>query len=217
MLLFNLLRSAALTLLLFLLVYIPAFAIAGAMHLSPNVMVPAVIALTLVMASILMGFAIRRDWLTPADLGWRWPAYKYVIYAFVFAVPLSVLVTLLLAHVNEQATPEGTQLEPWQAYLCFALAAPVQEEAIFRGLLQSILTRRLLIAPVRIAWPGLAASLSIAALFGITHLVVGPVTACAACLLGVLAGELKRRSGSLLPSMLCHAIFNLGGLFMLFG
>lgn len=89
--------------------------------------------------------------------------------------------------------------------------------AVFRGLLQSTLARSLSVAPVRLALAGVAASLSIAALFGALHWHVGPVTACAAGLLGVLTGELKRRSGSLLPGIVCHAIFNLGGLVVAFG
>jgi membrane protease YdiL (CAAX protease family) len=40
--------------------------------------------------------------------------------------------------------------------------------------------------------------------------VVVPV-AIAGFVLSVLAGELRRRSGSLLPAVICHTIFNLGG------
>ena len=216
MLLLKLLRSAALTLLLLFAVYVPAFVLVMALHLSPNVMVPVIIAVTLAVACLLMGMAIGRGWLAAADFGWRWPSYKYVLYACALALPLGALITLLLLHADEPAFLQGLQLAPWQAYLCFALGAPVQEEAVFRGLLQSTLARSLSVAPVRLALAGVVASLSIAALFGALHWRVGPVTACAAALLGVLTGELKRRSGSLLPGILCHAIFNLGGLAVAF-
>lgn len=216
MLLWKLLRSAALTLLLLLAVYVPAFVLVAALHLSPNVMVPVVIAITLAITCVLMGVAIRRGWLAAADFGWCWPAYKYVLYACALALPLGALITLVLLHADEPDF-QGLQWAPWQAYLCFALGAPVQEEAVFRGLLQSTLARSLSVAPVRLALAGVAASLSIAALFGALHWHVGPVTACAAGLLGVLTGELKRRSGSLLPGIVCHAIFNLGGLVVAFG
>ncbi|GGA16595.1 CPBP family intramembrane glutamic endopeptidase [Dyella nitratireducens] len=217
MLVLKLLRSVALTLLLFLAIYMPAFLIVSALHLTPTAMVPAVIALTLVTTCALMGWAIQQRWLTAEDFGWQWPAYRYVLYALALGVLLGTVVTVVLAHANEPGMPEGVHLAPWQAYLCFALGAPVQEEVVFRGLLQSTLARSLLSARLRVALAGIAASLSIALLFGVIHLKVGPVTACAACLLGVLAGELKRYSGSLLPGILCHALFNLGGLLLAFG
>ncbi|RUL72439.1 CPBP family intramembrane glutamic endopeptidase [Dyella choica] len=213
----KLLQSAALTLLLFLMVYLPAFLIVGALHLTPSAMVPAVIAITLAISCVLMGWVIHRGWLTPSDMGWQRPAYRHVIHAFALGALLGTVVTIVLLHVNEPGMPQGMHLAPWQAYLCFALGAPVQEEVVFRGLLQSALAGSLATAHVRIALAGIAASLSIALLFGIIHLKVGPVTACAACVLGVLTGELKRRSGSLLPAMLCHSLFNLGGLLLAFG
>jgi len=62
----------------------------------------------------------------------------------------------------------------------------------------------------------MTASFAIAALFGLIHLTVGSLTALAALVLGVLTGELKRRSGSLLPAIVAHSMFNLGGLVWVF-
>jgi membrane protease YdiL (CAAX protease family) len=59
---------------------------------------------------------------------------------------------------------------------------------------------------------GVVASLLVALLFGGIHLVVGPYTAAAAFILGAIAGEFRRRSGSLIPAIICHAFFNLGGI-----
>ncbi len=53
-----------------------------------------------------------------------------------------------------------------------------------------------------------------AILFALVHFAVGPWTAAAALVLGVLAGELRRRSGSVIPAVLVHVIFNLPGLLM---
>jgi membrane protease YdiL (CAAX protease family) len=217
MLLVNLLRSVALTLLLFVLVYLPAFFVAGSLHLSTDAMVPTVIAITLALACLLMGLAMYRGWLDAEDFGWQWPAYRYLFYALLMAVPLSLLIALVQIHLGESGMLEGMQLAPWQLYLCFGLGAPVQEEAIFRGLLQTTLSKSLDSMPARVAAHGLVASLAVALLFGAIHLKVGAFTALAALGLGVLAGELKRRSGSLLPGMLCHAIFNLGGLLLVAG
>jgi membrane protease YdiL (CAAX protease family) len=51
-------------------------------------------------------------------------------------------------------------------------------------------------------------------MFSCIHLTVGRYTAVAALVLGVIAGELRRRSGSLAPAMICHALFNLAGIFV---
>jgi membrane protease YdiL (CAAX protease family) len=217
MLLVNLLRSAAVMLLLFLLVYVPAFLIVGSLHLTTDAMVPMVIAITLVLTCVLMGLAIYRGWLDAGDFGWRLPAYRYIFYALLIAVPLSFLIALIQIHIGESGLVGGLQLAPWQLYLCFGLGAPVQEEAIFRGLLQSATDKSLASNPARVAAHGLVASLAAALLFGAIHMKVGMFTAVAALVLGVLAGELKRRSGSLLPGMVCHAIFNLGGLLLVGG
>jgi len=50
--------------------------------------------------------------------------------------------------------------------------------------------------------------LIVALLFGLIHMKVNPITAAAAFVLGLFSGELKRRSGSLLPAILVHAVFN---------
>jgi membrane protease YdiL (CAAX protease family) len=47
-----------------------------------------------------------------------------------------------------------------------------------------------------------------AALFGIIHLGAGAAVATGAIVLGLVAGELRRRSGSLLPAVIVHALFN---------
>jgi membrane protease YdiL (CAAX protease family) len=214
MLLVNLLRSAALTLLLFLLVYLPAFFLAASLHLGIDAMVPIVIAVTLVLACVLMGLAVYRGWLDAGDFGWQWPPYRYLVYALLLGTPSSALIVLIQIHAGESGELMGMHLAPWQLYLCFGLGAPVQEEAIFRGLLQSALAKSLGSAPARVAAHGLVASLAVALLFGAIHLKVGVFTAVGALVLGVLAGELRRRSGSLLPGMVCHALFNLGGLLL---
>jgi len=48
----------------------------------------------------------------------------------------------------------------------------------------------------------------VAFLFGLIHLEVNPITAGAAFVLGLFSGELRHRSGSLLPAILVHAVFN---------
>jgi membrane protease YdiL (CAAX protease family) len=213
--LWTVLRAAALTLLLYLAVYLPAFAVVFGLHLSMNVMVPVLMAVSLCMACLLMGIAIHRGWLSVEALGWQWPAWRYLVYALLLGVVLSPMIGLVEIHLADTGMLGGLHFAPWQLYLCFLVAAPIQEETVFRGLLQSALAGSLAHGVISAASAGIAASLAIAVLFGAVHLRVAPaVVAVGAMILGVLTGELKRRSGSLLPGMLCHALFNLGGMML---
>jgi len=99
-------------------------------------------------------------------------------------------------------------LQRWQRVLYFVVATPVQEEIIFRGLVQSVLQDR---------WAGARAirdaqlSLPVlytAVLFATVHLGAGPATVVGAFLLSVLAGELRARSAILLPAVVVHSLFN---------
>ncbi len=80
--------------------------------------------------------------------------------------------------------------------LAIVVAAPLAEELLFRGYLLGAL--ELLFAP-RIA------DLVVAAVFGLVH---GPDYALPMALLGLLFGWLRRRHGSLGPSMCAHVLHN---------
>jgi CAAX prenyl protease-like protein len=82
-------------------------------------------------------------------------------------------------------------------FLYFVVGAAIQEEMIFRGLLQTTLARRF---PATLSFFGTSlsyAAIVVALLFGLIHLEVNPITAAAAFVLGLLSGELRLRSGSL--------------------
>lgn len=199
-------------LLLFVAVYAPAFVVVGALRLPANQAALVIILLTFALACILIGLFARRPGLSLAAFGFRPPPGRYWLYALAVATPLSALAAWALSQVSEPGPLAGLKLAPWLVYLYFVVGAPIQEEVIFRGLLQTVFARTLASAPRYAAASALAASLAIAALFGAIHLVVGPLTALAAVVLGVLAGELRRRAGSLGSAIVCHAIFNLGGI-----
>jgi membrane protease YdiL (CAAX protease family) len=86
----------------------------------------------------------------------------------------------------------------------FLVAAPIQEEFVFRGLLQTALAR----GTAETGWGVHYPVIAVALLFGAVHMAVGPVTAVCAAGLGLIAGELRRSSGSLLPAILVHSLFN---------
>jgi len=89
-----------------------------------------------------------------------------------------------------------------------AIAAPVTEEFLFRGVLY-----RSFMAHLRPLW----ANLLQAALFAAMHL-EGLVGSLVLLILGLTLGTLTRRSGGLLAAMTLHAIFNLiAGLIILRG
>ena len=195
-------RAGSLSLLVIVAAYAPAFALVGFLHVSVNDAVPAIIGVSFGVAGILaLAYALWRhvDW---SAFGIRWPAARYLGWAFAASVPLSVLAELLINRVHEAGPLSGLTLSPAVAAIYFLVLASVQEEFIFRGLIQGIFARE--------AGPIVAMPAS-ALLFALLHLAVGPVTALSALILGLLAGELRRRSGSLLPAILCHAIFNFPG------
>jgi membrane protease YdiL (CAAX protease family) len=205
-------RAIGLTLLLFLAVYAPASAIAAILRLQLAVAVPFVMLFTLLAACLLIRLLASRGQERAADYGFSVPAPRYVVSAVIVSAPIGFIIALLLSYAHEAGPLAGLKLSPSLIALYFVVGAPAQEEVIFRGLLQTTLANRAALPPSPRATSGVAALLLVALLFGAIHLVVGPYTAVAAFLLGAIAGEFRRRSGSLIPPVICHAFFNLGAM-----
>ncbi|HUE65759.1 MAG TPA: CPBP family intramembrane glutamic endopeptidase [Rhizomicrobium sp.] len=94
-------------------------------------------------------------------------------------------------------------------WLYFGLGASIQEEVIFRGLIQSYLERTWSTSVTRLAGRMSPTVCFTAVLFGVIHLDSGPIVVAGALGLGLVAGELRRCSHSLLPAVIVHALFNL--------
>ena len=203
-------RATGLTLLLFVIVYAPPLALAAILHLDLATLVPFVMLLTLVTAGVLLLSKASRTPDGLARYGFCMPTLSDIGAATIVSAPLAVVTALLLTHVHEPGRLAGLSLAPWLLALYFVVGAPIQEEVIFRGLLQTTLATG--ITPPTAPNPkyGVVASFLVALLFGCIHLVVGRYTAVAAFVLGAIAGEFRRRSGSLVPAIICHAFFNLG-------
>jgi membrane protease YdiL (CAAX protease family) len=197
---------------LFLAVYLPAFAIVAALHLTVNRAVPAIIVLTLLTAALLIVLIARRKALSVAAFGFRTGDKRYTAYALALGVPLSATAAILLGHFHEPGPLARLRIAPWLAFIYFGLAAPFQEEVIFRGLLQTSFARDLASLRATTQNAGRIAVVVIAALFAAIHLEVGPLTATCALVLATLAGELRRRSGSLSPAIVRHSLFNIAGI-----
>jgi membrane protease YdiL (CAAX protease family) len=201
------LRALCVTLALLLAVYVPTFALVATLHLSIAAAVPFIIIVSATLTLFLMLVLRGRLGATLADFGLRWSKPSDLAIAFALAVPFAAATASALARTHEPGPLAGLTLAPALAWLYFGLAAPLQEELIFRGLLQTVLARELsaVETSARAAVAALAGS---ALLFAVVHLAVGPWTAAAALLLGILAGELRRRSGSVIPAVVVHMIFN---------
>lgn len=195
-------------------VYAPTFALTVGLHLRAGSMIPVVIVISAVLAFGYVLACVRYGSLGLADFGLRWPAIRFVTASIAIAAPVAVVITLFLNTVHEPGPLEGMVLSPLLTWLYFGLGAPLQEELIFRGLLQTVLTRQLGRSTAETAHASVAAMICVAALFALVHLKVGPFTAIAALVLALIAGELRRRSGSLAPAILAHAIFNICGLLL---
>ncbi len=125
-------------------------------------------------------------------------------YAIPFGIALNVLLVFLLSRLPAQTLAGYEEASSLlgdgriSSIVCSLIAAPLLEEALFRGLVQGALSR--VFAP----WLRIAVQ---AALFAVFH---GQwLWMLYAALVGVLLGVLRERTGSLWPCIALHAAFNL--------
>lgn len=192
---------------LFVAVYVPAFLTTALVRPRIEIAIPLIIGITFSVALILV-FLLARKPAGIAEFGFRVPNSRYTLIATVFGLTLGVAVTWL-THVFPSKPPfDVSRLAPWMIGLYFVIGSPIQEEIIFRGLIQSMLERRWTITFSLFGGSLSGAVAFTAALFGIIHLEAGAAVATGAIILGLVAGELRRRSGSLLPAIIIHCLFN---------
>jgi len=194
-------------LLLFAAAYGPAFLTVVLLKLRPFEAVPVIIVISLAAAILLIGV---ESWRAGgfAQFGFRFCHYRYIVTPIVFGVPIAWALIILVNHLSSDPPPPEVSFGPWMTFLYFVVGAAIQEEIIFRGLLQTTLARQF---PATLSFFGTSlsyAAIIVALLFGLIHLKINPITAAAAFVLGLFSGELRHRSGSLLPAMLVHAVFN---------
>lgn len=159
----------------------------------------------------ILGFALawRREWTQLM----RWPAgWSRGLLVLTIVTPLC---TLPAAHllcwwvgsiglpVVDLSTGYGADGYPvWLLFLFVGVLPPIFEEIAFRGVLLSKLQR--LMSPAHAVWVA-------AVLFGILHFSVLSMAVFLVPLAAV-AGYITRRTGSLLPAILIHAIHNTGAI-----
>jgi membrane protease YdiL (CAAX protease family) len=193
---------------LFLAVYIPAFVTAGLVRPRVEVAIPLIIVISFLIAFILI-FLLVRPLAGIAEFGFRIPNGRYLAVGTALGLILGVAVTFL-SHLFPSKPPfDVSRFTPWMIGLYFIIGSPIQEEIIFRSLIQSILERTSMITFSVFRGGLLSGAVAFTTvLFGIIHLESGAAVATGAVILGLAAGELRRRSGSLLPAIIVHALFN---------
>jgi membrane protease YdiL (CAAX protease family) len=199
-------RRAGLTLIWFLAVYAPAFAAVAWLHPSIQIAVPVIIAVSAGLAALIIAIQARGK-KGIAEFGIAKSPTSYVLAAAVAGVLVGGALAYIAALYPAPSPIDVSKLQPWMIFVYFVLAAPVQEELIFRGLLQATMGRRVVSVAAGF-WTAHFPVLFVAVLFGLIHLDSGVVVAASAVLLGLIAGELRRRSGSLIPAILFHALLN---------
>jgi uncharacterized protein len=161
----------------------------------------------LYVAILAFSIAWRREWLHLVRVPAEWSRRLLVITV---ATPIC---SITVAHfftawvetfgipVRDVARGFGDDGYPvWLLFIWAAVLPPVFEEIAFRGLLLAKLER--LMRPIQAIWVS-------ALLFGILHLSVLSLAVFLVPLAAV-AGYLTRRTGSLLPAIVIHAVHNAG-------
>jgi membrane protease YdiL (CAAX protease family) len=209
--------AVGLALLLFVAVNVPPIAAASLahhfLHVSKTDVVPIVVGGMATMALLAICLFVFFGGMRFADFGFRASPLRYFIWALVLGIAFGVLSQLGAnwMHDNDPAKMPGQSV--MMIFFYVALFGPVEEEIVFRGLLQSILASRLRNTALS-AQAGIVAVIVVSVLFMLLHFQLGLFTAAGAFVAGLALGEIRRRSESLLPGILCHIAINAAGIFV---
>jgi membrane protease YdiL (CAAX protease family) len=221
----HVLKTLALGLALLLAVYIPTFALVSGyvMATAPKgsaplglqaKAIPLVMATSLVTAMLIM---VGRRGSRLALFGFRMVGARSMAYSLAGGAALA----LLWRGVGAVLAIEAVQfpgLTGWRYLALFWIVAPIQEEIIFRGLLQTTLQDGIGHVVAFASWRLSVAALLTTAVFSLVHLGLltqgaGPgatvFVVAGAFVLGGVAGQLRWETGSLAPAIVVHAVFNI--------
>lgn len=154
----------------------------------------------------------------PGLYGFTRGTYRFRPTILLWALPTAVLSILgMLATGGPDAAAASDGRTELQLVLFVWIYASICEEALTRGLLQTLLSGDSGAGVRRRRWsmPVVLSGL----FFGLMHLVLidsmGPaavVPIVLATLLGFLAARYRETTGSLIPAIIVHALFNVGGM-----
>jgi len=173
--------------------------------------------------SLMLALSVAAMWVISKgrlDLyGFTKGAYKFRPRILLWVLPTAVL-SLVSAVVSpgRQGTAGPFGFTKPQMIVFIWVYASISEETLTRGLLQTLLSRDAKVgaaAPHRLSMPVLVSGL----FFGFMHIVLvklmGPAAVpviLLAVFLGLVAARYRERTGSLLPAIIVHALFNIGGM-----
>lgn len=138
------------------------------------------------------------------------------IFWWVFPMAIISVIGFIASRSGGPAKP-GLGLSPIQSIVFIWFYASVCEEIFTRGLLQSFLSPLTryginLSKRLRLSLPVLFSGVY----FGLMHIVVihkmGPPVIVFTTLLGLVAGYYREKTESLIPAIIIHALFNVGGM-----
>jgi len=157
--------------------------------------------------------------------GGRWSEFGLGLGSFhwnpsllLWVLPTAILTIMQLAASRGRPSNDPHQLGPVQTVLRVWIVASIAEEVLTRGLIQRLLAP-LSTTGFRVAGELVSVSVLVAALaFAGLHLVLvrkmgakaAPVIVLA-FLLGCVAGVYRQATGSLIPAVIVHMLFNIGG------
>jgi membrane protease YdiL (CAAX protease family) len=144
--------------------------------------------------------------------------FRFSPSIFLWILPTAAL-SIASAFAPHAGTPPGpaSELTKLQIVIFVWAYASIAEELLTRGLLQTLLSRNSRFAAAvvwRLSMPVLVSGL----FFGAMHLVLiksmGPAAAPVILIvvfLGLVAARYREKTGSLLPAIVIHVLFNVGG------
>ena len=137
---------------------------------------------------------------------------------FLWVIPMGLLSVIgFFATRGGAEVKGGLGFSPLQSIIFVWFYASTCEEIFTRGLLQSYLSPLTgygirLSSKLRLSLPVLFSGLY----FGLMHIVaidrMGPPVIVLTSLLGIVAGYYREKTGSLIPAIIIHALFNVGGM-----
>jgi len=137
---------------------------------------------------------------------------------FLWVIPMAILSVIgFFASRSGQDVKGGFGLSHLQDIIFVWIYASIAEEVFTRGLLQSYLSPLAryginLSKKLRLSLPVLFSGL----FFGMMHIVaidkMGPPVIVLTSLLGIVAGYYREKTDSLIPAIIIHALFNIGGM-----
>jgi membrane protease YdiL (CAAX protease family) len=170
--------------------------------------------------SVMLALSVAAMWLLSKgrlDLyGITKGTYKFSPRILMWFLPMAVLsLASAIASPGGQGTGGPFELTKSQIVVFVWIYASISEELLTRGLLQTLLGGNARAgAPRKLSMPVIVSAL----FFGAMHLVLVKSMGLAAVpvillavFLGLVAARYRERTGSLLPAIIVHALFNIGG------